>query len=155
MERLVILYIIKVGVLCHASTNILLSKVSYRTSTAPTGCICPEIFQPVCGVDGRNYSNTCFAKCAGVTVAKNGSCENGQGAVTTTALPLTTGTSSSFPACMGCVSCCLTITTPIPIPVCGADGKTYPTFCDAICAHVSYTQGACPTTKTTPGVSYG
>ena len=29
-------------------------------------CICNEIFAPVCGSDGTQYSNSCFAECAGV-----------------------------------------------------------------------------------------
>ncbi len=29
-------------------------------------CICIEIFAPVCGDDGKVYSNSCFAECAGV-----------------------------------------------------------------------------------------
>jgi hypothetical protein len=30
-------------------------------------CICPEIWAPVCGSDGVNYSNACEAECAGVS----------------------------------------------------------------------------------------
>ena len=32
-----------------------------------SSCICPEIFDPVCGDDGMQYSNSCFAECEGVS----------------------------------------------------------------------------------------
>lgn len=41
----------------------------------PRPQICPMIYHPVCGSDGRTYPNTCHAERAGVNLAHEGACE--------------------------------------------------------------------------------
>lgn len=42
----------------------------------PESCICPLIFDPVCGCNGQTYSNACFASCE-VFSFTEGACNGG------------------------------------------------------------------------------
>jgi Kazal-type serine protease inhibitor domain len=39
-----------------------------------TDCVCYEIYKPVCGCNGKTYSNDCIARCQNITQFKEGAC---------------------------------------------------------------------------------
>ena len=70
------------------------------------GCVCPTNFAPVCGANGRTYSNACVADCARVAVAHQGACATdagaGGGGGATGGSGGTSGVSCPGPAPQGC-----------------------------------------------------
>lgn len=53
---------------------IVLFLIMASVADAQVDCACPKIFKPVCGDNGEDYDNACFAECAGIKVLYEGEC---------------------------------------------------------------------------------
>lgn len=82
-----------------------------------TPCVCPDVYDPVCGVDGKTYPNACTARCSGVEIAHTGECT--RQCRCNADCPV--GSVCRDNACQPpCELYCFTYD-----PVCGSDGHTY------------------------------
>ena len=65
---------------CGASTSPLTCGSGFSCDSATSSCIaaasciCPAIYQPVCGQSGHTFSNACEANCASAPIAHTGEC---------------------------------------------------------------------------------
>ena len=109
----------------------------------PVPAACPDVWDPVCGCDGRTYGNRCEAHVAHVNVAYAGECRQ------TCSRDPNGATCAPGEFCKFPIGACNDasvpgVCTPIPgdcplvyDPVCGCDGRTYGNECEADAAGVS------------------
>jgi hypothetical protein len=113
----------------------------------PVGC--PDVVDPVCGCDGKTYSNECDAADAGVAIEHRGACAQVCGTIAGLTCPK--GQFCELPAAMCDVADlagqCLDVPDACPAvvdPVCGCDGLTYDNDCERQRAQIPLDQpGPC------------
>ncbi len=107
--------------------------------------VCPLVEDPVCGCDGRTYSNFCQAATAGVSVDFRGVCGEPE-CRETAECPDDRYCAKAFGACAEAGVCALRPDACLLVidPVCGCDGNTYGNSCEAAMAGVSVAfKGVC------------